>query len=419
LTSDSPSGTRQAVLNHPDMMAHMAHELRTPLNSILTLSRLLARDSNLTPDQVASLTMIHDSGSELLYLVNDMLDLAKLDAGHMRTVASAVDLERLVHRIRRQFQPLAEAKGVVCTIEVDAAVPALWITDEQKFVQILRNLIANALRFTSSGGQVQVRLACDTATSMLVVEVADTGIGIPAEQLDRIFEAFHQAHSRHGGTGLGLTISRQFAQLLGGDIAVVSTCGVGSRFTFTLPELSHEGSGLVTPSDDTEALPSSVPSSAVPRPHARIPDPTDTERNPPAPEWLQTTRGKRIRLLIMDYDVRNAFLLARMLHTRIESITLAQDCQKVENYLANHEGVDLLLIVDRPATVDTPALLRTLRERPTSAHTSILVLTETQDDLRAASCLAAGADRCLPLPNPAANPWEQLEPLLETLPWCP
>ncbi len=222
-----------------DFLANMSHELRTPLNSSLILAKLLADnpDENLTQEQVKYARTIQSSGNDLLNLINDILDLSKIEAGHVEIHPEVTPLARLANGLRQLFDPVAQEKKLDFEIKIDAAIPRSFETDPQRLEQILKNLISNAIKFTESG-KVILSIAAE-GDDRILFSVSDTGIGISEEQLKSIFEAFHQADStisrRYGGTGLGLSISRQLARLLGGAIRVESTPGQGSRFTLMLP----------------------------------------------------------------------------------------------------------------------------------------------------------------------------------------
>jgi len=235
-----------------EFLANMSHELRTPLNSLLLLARSL-RDNptgNLSDDQVESAGVIFDSGSDLLNIINEILDLSKIEAGKMELRLSDVDTHDVARTLVSQFEHMAHAQGLVFRVITDPVVPARIVTDPQRLGQILKNLIGNALKFTEQGS-VSVRFARPSPDALfrragfdisraIAVHVTDTGIGIPENQQKIIFEAFQQADSgdkrRYGGTGLGLSISRELANLLGGEIHVTSEPGKGSTFTLYIPE---------------------------------------------------------------------------------------------------------------------------------------------------------------------------------------
>ncbi len=223
-----------------EFLANMSHELRTPLNSSLILARLLAENEqgNLSEEQVKFAESIYSAGNDLLNLINDILDIAKVEAGKLEVRPETTQVEGLTERLRQLFEPLAEHKGLGFSINVDATAPKALYTDHQRLEQILKNLLSNAVKFTEHG-EVNLSIARQAGEG-IVFRVRDSGIGIAAHQQQTIFEAFHQAdgttNRRYGGTGLGLSISRDLAQLLGGQISVESRLGEGSEFALILPE---------------------------------------------------------------------------------------------------------------------------------------------------------------------------------------
>lgn len=225
-----------------EFLANMSHELRTPLNSILILSEQLKNNllGNLSAKQVTHADIIHRSGSDLLVLINDILDLSKIEAGRMSIVLEPLPLEEFCESVERSFRPMADAKCLGFSIRMEASAPHVIVSDHQRIFQIVRNLFSNALKFTSEGS-ISIRLfgeGVDRARR-LGIAVTDTGIGIPDDKHELIFDAFRQVDGstsrRFGGTGLGLSISRSLAQLLGGAIALQSRIGEGSTFTLFLP----------------------------------------------------------------------------------------------------------------------------------------------------------------------------------------
>ncbi|UUU30496.1 HAMP domain-containing protein [Streptomyces sp. CA-210063] len=243
-----------------EFLANMSHELRTPLNSLLILAKLLAdnAESNLTPKQVEFAETIHGAGSDLLQLINDILDLSKVEAGKMDVSPTRIALVQLVDYVEATFRPLTAEKGLDFSVRVSPELPATLHTDEQRLLQVLRNLLSNAVKFTDSGAvELVIRPAGadvpvaireqlleagslrDADAGMIAFSVTDTGIGIAASKMRVIFEAFKQADGttsrKYGGTGLGLSISREIARLLGGEIHAQSEPGRGSTFTLYLP----------------------------------------------------------------------------------------------------------------------------------------------------------------------------------------
>jgi CheY-like chemotaxis protein/signal transduction histidine kinase/CHASE3 domain sensor protein len=222
-----------------EFLTNMSHELRTPLNSALILAKILAdnKTGNLSEEQVKYARTIDAAGNDLLTLINDILDLSKIEAGKIETSFASESVARLLDNLIKTVAPMAQHKGLRLGTFVEPGTPERIETDVQRLGQILKNLLSNALKFTDKG-EVSLRVFRSGAEA-IAFAVRDTGVGIPAQQQQVIFEAFRQADGstqrRYGGTGLGLSISRQLARLLGGDISVQSTPGEGSVFTLTLP----------------------------------------------------------------------------------------------------------------------------------------------------------------------------------------
>ncbi len=250
-----------------EFLANMSHELRTPLNSMLILSKMLAdnSDSSLTDKQVQYAETIYSSGNDLLGLINEILDLSKIESGTMAVDIADVSFQELGEDAYRIFHQVAEKKGIDFDIEVDPDLPPSLRTDKKRVQQVIKNLLSNAFKFTDTG---RVRFAMNLvpegfefynellnrAQAVVSLSVSDTGIGIAPDQHKIIFEAFQQADGAasrsYGGTGLGLSISREIARLLGGEIRLESAPGEGSTFTVYLP-LEYQPTSLATPSDDS------------------------------------------------------------------------------------------------------------------------------------------------------------------------
>ncbi|WP_416067307.1 response regulator [Rhizobium sp. ZK1] len=287
----------QASQYKSDFLANMSHELRTPLNSSLILAKLLADNpqDNLTEEQVKYARTIQASGNDLLNLINDILDLSKIEAGHAEIRPEVVALERIAASLRQTFQPLAADKKLDFAIDIDDRTSTSIDTDPQRLEQVLKNLLSNAIKFTEKG---QVRLSIrGNGEGQVVFSVSDTGIGIASEHQQSVFDAFHQADGtisrKFGGTGLGLSISRQLVRLLGGAIDLESEPGKGSTFNLTVPE--RYDAAKITPRD---LRPGTPVTPAVSQPLAPQVPPVLARRIDDDREALAD--GKRVLLVIED-----------------------------------------------------------------------------------------------------------------------
>ncbi|MFD5426465.1 HAMP domain-containing protein, partial [Streptomyces sp. NPDC127084] len=293
-----------------EFLANMSHELRTPLNSLLILAKLLAdnADTNLTPKQVEFAETIHGAGSDLLQLINDILDLSKVEAGKMDVSPSRIALVQLVDYVEATFRPLTAEKALDFSVRVSPELPTTLHTDEQRLLQVLRNLLSNAVKFTDAGSvELVIRLAnSDVPQSireqlleagtlreadgdLIAFSVTDTGIGIAASKMRVIFEAFKQADGttsrKYGGTGLGLSISREIARLLGGEIHAASEPGRGSTFTLYLPSELPLGYVQLAPGFDEQQAAGGDPAAleangAAPHPGAQPTAGGDSQSGP-------------------------------------------------------------------------------------------------------------------------------------------
>ncbi|MFF0312984.1 response regulator [Streptosporangium sp. NPDC004379] len=282
-----------------EFLANMSQELRTPLNSLLILAQLLAQNParNLTAKQVEYANVIHSAGTDLLQLINDILDLSKIEAGKMNITLEPLDLRRLLDYVEATFRPLTTEKDLRFDVTVAPDVPEELLVDEQRLRQVLRNLLSNAVKFTETGS-VGLRIERPTGTGLpgvpgqdvLAFHVTDTGIGIAEENLSQIFDAFQQADGttsrKYGGTGLGLSISREIATLFNGEIRAVSVLGEGSTFSLLLPI-----AGVATGAAAVRPAPLPVPGDR-PAP--------ETAAAGPAPAAGAAQGAERRRLLVME-----------------------------------------------------------------------------------------------------------------------
>lgn len=300
----------QASRYKSDFLANMSHELRTPLNSLLILSKLLGDNAqgNLNDEQVKFANTIEASGNDLLALINDILDLSKIEAGHVEIRPETITLNRLATDMRQLFQPVADERGLRFDVVVGDDVPATIGSDRQRLEQILKNLLSNAFKFTRQGG-VSFEIA-RTGHDSLELSVTDTGIGIAEDQQAEIFKAFHQADGsisrEYGGTGLGLSISRELARLLGGTITLKSNPLKGSCFTLSIP-ISYDPT-LVAPREEPAPRSSSRSSSPALSPLSRAAKPK------PLPRKVEDDRDKlsqSARVLLVVEDDESFALIVR------------------------------------------------------------------------------------------------------------
>jgi CheY-like chemotaxis protein/signal transduction histidine kinase/CHASE3 domain sensor protein len=286
----------QASRYKSDFLANMSHELRTPLNSLLILSKLLGDNPqrNLSDEQVQFARTIQSSGNDLLNLINDILDLSKIEAGHIEVRPETVSLTRLASDLRQTFDPVAGERKLEFAIDIAKDCPPAVTTDRQRLEQILKNLLSNAFKFTEKG-TVKVRITC--AQDSLAFAVTDSGIGVSSEQQQSIFDAFRQAdgsiNRKYGGTGLGLSISRELARLLGGSIALESQLGKGSTFTVAIP-LAYDPANVAPRPEPLPPPPGATGMAAPPsRAAVALPFEVDDDR-----EHLENAR--RILLVVED-----------------------------------------------------------------------------------------------------------------------
>ncbi|MFE6517005.1 HAMP domain-containing protein [Streptomyces sp. NPDC057748] len=437
-----------------EFLANMSHELRTPLNSLLVLSRLLADnpDNHLSAQEVEFAVTIYRAGSDLLQLINDILDLSKIEAGRMDVHPKTLPLIKLLDYVRATFQPLSLDRGLSFDIKVGEHVPAELFSDEQRLQQILRNLLSNAMKFTSSGGvQLLVERATPsdfeeetlrTADAVIALTVKDTGIGIAPEKLDGIFEAFQQSdgttNRKYGGTGLGLSISRDMAGLLGGRIMAESEPGVGSAFTLFVP--AHykgqpaDASPAVEPRLAVEPRPVSGTTRALAGPatltgrpaaesgpaqvdvfHSRepvtraFPD-GDADGGGDGVNWPETTRLNEWlsgpaaavlanrRILIVDDDIRNVFALTHVLGRVGISVKYAENGREGLEVLDRTPDVSLVLMDIMMPEMDGYEMIGAIRRTPRFADLPVIALTAKAMPGDREKAIASGADDYVPKP---------------------
>jgi signal transduction histidine kinase/HAMP domain-containing protein len=388
-------------------LANMSHELRTPLNSLLILARLLAAnpDQNLTPKQVEYANVIHSSGTDLLQLINDILDLSRVEAGKMELHPEHFGLRALVDDLRAVFQPLTSEKGLTFVAEAPGgAVPAELFTDRQRLRQILHNLLSNAVKFTEQG-RVELRITADPpsaggAAQALTLSVTDTGIGISDQNLDAIFGAFQQADGttsrRYGGTGLGLTICRELAAQLGGRISVESVAGEGSTFTLHLP-VSYPAAQEAAPAAvnaPANGAPAAAPpaaavaAAAVAAGRAAAGRAAAGQAAEPVSTGHDSLRGRTV--LIVDDDLRNVFAITSILELYGLTVLHASDGRTGIDLLMNG-GIDIVLMDVMMPEMDGYATTAAIRQIPGLARLPVIAVTARAMQGDRDKSLAAGA----------------------------
>ncbi|MFF7971298.1 HAMP domain-containing protein [Streptomyces sp. NPDC007905] len=421
-----------------EFLANMSHELRTPLNSLLILAKLLAdnAEGNLSPKQVEFAETIHGAGSDLLQLINDILDLSKVEAGKMDVSPTRIALVQLVDYVEATFRPLTAEKGLDLSVRVSPELPATLHTDEQRLLQVLRNLLSNAVKFTDSGSvELVIRPAgadvpqtireqlleagslTDPRADLIAFSVTDTGIGIAASKMRVIFEAFKQADGttsrKYGGTGLGLSISREIAQLLGGEIHAQSEPGRGSTFTLYLPlhpiELPPQGYQQSVPaleagdlvasearlSSELSAVEIETPAEvksyqetqngaaalfrrrrrSLPESEQRPEQWTTIAEQASAPQSARAVRFGGEKVLIVDDDIRNVFALTSVLEQHGLSVLYAENGREGIEVLEQHDDVAVVLMDIMMPEMDGYATTTAIRRMPQFAGLPIIALT--------------------------------------------
>jgi signal transduction histidine kinase/CheY-like chemotaxis protein/HAMP domain-containing protein len=396
-----------------EFLANMSHELRTPLNSLLILARLLSDnpDGHLSDQEVQFATTIHRSGSDLLQLINDILDLSKIEAGRMDVRPKKLPLIKLLDYVHATFRPLTLDRGLAFEVAVGEDVPREMYSDEQRLQQILRNLLSNAIKFTATGRvELRVNRVKDAehayvldSDDVVAFAVSDTGIGIAREKLPVIFEAFQQAdgttNRKYGGTGLGLSISREIAGLLGGRIVAESEPGKGSTFTLYVPVVSpgHTATG---PTTEDHPLPAPEDLSTEPYPTAH-----DAEDSWPAPTKLEAWKAGRAgqvlpgrRVLIVDDDIRNVFALTHVLGRVGMPVLYAENGREGIETLERNPDVELVLMDIMMPEMDGYETIAAIRRTSRWSGLPIVALTAKAMPGDREKSIARGANDYVPKP---------------------
>lgn len=401
-----------------NFLANMSHELRTPLNSILILSQMLYENENktLSRDEESYARVIHSSGKDLLSLIDDILDLSKVEAGRIELISDQISVHEVPEILKLSFDPIAEQKGVSFIVELDSDVPDVIQTDGQRLQQILKNLLSNAFKFTERGSVTLKLHKADSAAvgkhlphtdseDIIAFSVIDTGIGIPKDKQQLIFEAFKQVDGNtnriYGGTGLGLSICHEFAQLLGGAIVVDSQPHKGSVFTLYLPtDLEAVQAAILKGTQEVAAGSEQIELSPLEH------DPSEHEPDnvqPAAGQEDENAAAKQQRLsseamifagkrvLLVEDDARNVYAVKKALEQKGLLITVAGNGQKCLDIIHTDADFDLVLMDIMMPVMDGFETMRALREHPTMKDTPIIALTAKAMKSDQEACLEAGA----------------------------
>jgi signal transduction histidine kinase/HAMP domain-containing protein/ActR/RegA family two-component response regulator len=386
-----------------EFLANMSHELRTPLNSLLILARLLADNAggNLSQKQVEFARTIHSSGAELLALINDILDLAKIESGTVTLSIAAEKIAEVTDYAERNFRQMAADKGLEFVVAASPELPAALETDAKRLQQIIANLLSNAFKFTAKGAvSLQIEPArsgwsvghpvLDRAEGVVAISVIDTGIGIPLAKQKLIFEAFQQADGttsrEYGGTGLGLSISRELARLLGGEIKLASTPARGSTFTLYLP-LAYSPFVEMPP-------PAVEPRAPAPRAAATTLG-FERQEQPSKPDTGKL-EGKKV--LVVDDDIRNVFAMTSALELHGMDVMHAESGKEAIDLLKRTRGVEAVLMDVMMPGLDGYDTMRLVRSLEGYASLPIIAVTAKAMAGDREKCLQAGANDYLAKP---------------------
>jgi signal transduction histidine kinase len=385
-----------ATKTKSEFLSNMSHELRSPLNSILVLSRLLSEKkyNTVTERDIKSAGIIYASGSELLRLINDLLDLAKVEAGMIVILVEAFSLQDMLETLVTQMSPLAEEKALPLVLNIEANVLDLVQTDPLRLGQILRNLVSNAIKFTC-GGQVTISVKSLNDTH-LSISVSDTGIGIKPENLDSIFEVFKQEDStvtrRFGGTGLGLSISLNMTRLLGGNLHISSELDKGSCFTLEIPFNLPLGERLDTPNNDEKQALRGVINNDVPaRTKDNISSPEPTVQLPNTKSIANGGKLKNKTVLLVEDQARNVFTMMAALNAYGVDIQVAENGQVALDKLEQCPQPDVVLMDLMMPVMDGYEAIKKIRENTQWHSLPVIVVTANGTSSDKTLCLELGA----------------------------
>jgi len=393
-----------------EFLANMSHELRTPLNSILILSQLMTqnKNENLTEKQIESAEAIHSSGADLLKLINEILDLSKVEAGKIDINLENMDFAGMSDDLKRVFKDLAEKKGIEFNIIQDESVPATIHTDSHRLQQVMRNLLTNAFKFTEEKGIVTLQISTPDPgeaesmgrkqNEMVALRVKDTGIGIPEDKQAAIFEAFQQADGstsrKYGGTGLGLSISRELSKLLGGNLTLISEPGKGSTFTMLTPRV------CIPRTENTPASPSEPEENQIqPAQSTSLPsEPESPEEESHMNELLDTMEVKDDRnsikqgdksILIIEDDPRFVKILKEIALEKGYKCLIAEDGETGLHFADFFKPMGIILDIGLPG-IDGWTVMERLKANPELRHIPVHFMSGSDNAMDAMKMGAVG-----------------------------
>lgn len=375
-----------------EFLANMSHELRTPLNSSLILAKLLSENSagNLTESQVQYAESICSSNNDLLDLINDILDLSKVEAGKLDIRPENVYLPQVLGLLEKTFSPLAEKKQIGFSLRIDPEMAETIFTDRQRLDQVLKNLLSNAFKFTEKGA-VDVHVS-NHPEGLVAFAVTDSGIGIAQDQQQVIFEAFRQAdgttNRKYGGTGLGLSISRDLARLLGGSVEVVSTAGTGSTFTLLLPAMYDESKIDSAPSKSYSTSAPTAPSVKIEE-LALLEPKKRRSHTPPVPDDRALNDSSGYTLLVIEDEAQFSKILYDIAHELSFRCLIAQNAEEGLE-MAHAFLPDAILLDMKLPDKSGMAVLEQLKERSETRHIPVHVVSATDYTSQAGQMGAIG-----------------------------
>lgn len=409
-----------------EFLANMSHELRTPLNSILALSEMLATNKHrgMAKEEIEFANVINSSGKDLLELINDILDLSKVEAGKLEVDIEDLYLEDLEDYVKKTFSPLTNKRGIALETKIEKGIPERIETDPQRALQIIKNLLSNAIKFTEKGSvtffihRPSKDMTFNNPTlnpqNCLAFDVIDTGVGIPEEKVNVIFEAFQQADGtvsrKFGGTGLGLTISRSLSRLLGGEIRLISTPGEGSTFTIYLPEkIGHPAGKHANDEDRSQEIrkgketlsmydddrPVIIPD--MKKDPAKETEVEETLKPSPIENKADKVFEKK-KILIVDDDMRNVFVLTKILEDKKVQIVVGKNGRDGIEKLNNNPDTALVIMDIMMPEMDGYEAMQEIRKDKRFIKLPIIALTAKAMKGDREKCIQAGANDYLSKP---------------------